>query len=165
MARLFVWLGLAAVAVGCGDGGDAGASAGPEASLLGGSGLVSCASLPADSLSATVGVEGGVLQVGPHALSIPSGALAGPVPITAVVRSEPVNRVEFQPTGLEFRAPVTLSLDYANCGELAGLIPKRIVWVDDASLDVLGLIASLDDLLARRVTAQLTHFSSYAIAW
>ena len=47
---------------------------------------------------------------------------------------------------------------------LASLVPKRVVYTDGA-LTILELVPSIDDLLARAVTARLKHFSDYAIAW
>jgi len=143
---------------------------GASAGLPGGppvGGLLSCSALPRDSATVVVGSEGGILQVGPHVLSVPAGALDGPVAITAVLVPEPVNRVRFAPAGLAFREAASLTMSYANCGVLATLWPKQIAYVedDDGGLAILELIASTDDLLARRVTGGITHFSSYAIAW
>jgi hypothetical protein len=166
MARLLCWFAVAVAVAGCADRGYPGdGPSGPDANLLGGGGLVSCTPLDADEAAAIIGPEGGAIQVGPHVLAVPAGALAAPVTITARLRTEPVNRVEFQPAGLTFQAAATLSMDYANCGGMALLVLKRIAYVDDASLDILGLPVSLDDLLQHRVSARLTHFSSYAIAW
>ena len=44
------------------------------------------------------------------------------------------------------------------------LLPKRIAYTTDA-LSILELLASLDNPLARRVSADLDHFSTYAVAW
>jgi len=129
-----------------------------------GGGLVRCAPLPADSVSQEIGPLGGVLEIGSDRLSIPPGALDAPVEITAIAPSDTVNRVRFEPQGLTFRAPVSLTMGYANCGALASLVPKRVAYTDGA-LTILELVPSIDDLLARAVTARLKHFSDYAIAW
>ena len=126
--------------------------------------LLRCSPLPAASASATIGPDGGVLDVGPHQLTIPAGALQEPVTITAVAPSSSVIRVDFEPQGLTFQGTVSLSLSYAHCTGLALLVPKQVAYTD-GGLNILELLPSLDDLFAQRVTGQVSHFSDYAIAW
>ena len=126
--------------------------------------LLQCTALPADSVTQTIGPEGGVIQVGGHALAIPPGALSEPVAITAIAPSDTVNRVHFEPQGLTFAQPASLTMSYANCDVLGSLLPKQIAYTTDA-LAILELLPSLDDLWGRTVTAHLGHFSDYAIAW
>ena len=83
-------------------------------------GLVKCSPLPYDSVSKTIGPQGDTLQVGPHTLRVPAGALSAPVTITAVAPSDSVNRVDFQPEGLTFAQPASLVMSYANCDISAG---------------------------------------------
>src|SRR5213592_3228069 len=66
-------------------------------------GLLWCSVLLYDSVTATIGPAGGTLQVGPHALSVPSGALDAPVTITAVAPADTANHVRLRPEGLTFR--------------------------------------------------------------
>ena len=127
-------------------------------------GLLQCTPLPSDSVTQTIGPEGGTLQVGPHTLSVPPGALAAPVSITAVAPSDTVNRVQFQPEGLTFSQPAALTMSYANCRPLALGFPKQIAYTTDA-LEILQYILSVDDGSARAVTGRVDHFSDYAVAW
>lgn len=127
-------------------------------------GLLTCDPLSYDSTTQLVGPQGGVILVGPHRLTIPAGALSDTVSITAVVRSEDVNEVRFQPEGLQFAQPAQLSMSYANCGLVPSLLPKRIAHTSDL-LDILEYVTSVDNVLARRVTGSLEHFSGYAVAW
>lgn len=140
----------------------------PNAGLFGDidglTGLLSCTPLPADSASETIGPAGGVLYVGPHRLFVPAGALAAPVTITAVVPSDTVNQIRFQPEGLTFEQPAYLTLSYANCNLLGQLVPKRIAYTTDA-LDILEYLLSFDNFWTRKVTGRLEHFSTYAVAW
>ncbi len=133
-------------------------------SLLEGGGLLTCSPLAYDSVTATIGPDGGTIRVGPHALAIPPGALALPTTITAVVPSDSVNVVQFQPEGLQFSRDVALTMSYANCNLLGSLAPKYIVHTTDA-LQILEYLPSVDDLFTGTVTGQLQHFSDYAIAW
>jgi hypothetical protein len=127
-------------------------------------GLLTCRPMAAARASATIGSAGGTIVVGPHRLVIPAGALRRPVTITAYAPSDDVNRVEFQPHGLTFAVPAHLSMSYANCDLLGSLLPKRIAYID-GDLDILYYLLSVDDLLRRRVSTRLDHFSEYAIAW
>jgi hypothetical protein len=131
-----------------------------------GSGLLACDPLPYASASATIGAQGGTLIVGPHRLTVPAGAFAGPVVISAEAPVGTVNSVQLQPEGLQFAAgkPAKLTLSYANCPLLGSLLPKRIAYTTNL-LDILSYVPSLDDLLGRKVTGTLEHFSRYAVAW
>ena len=132
--------------------------------LLPDSGLLTCSPLAYDSVTQTVGPDGGTIYVGPHSLVIPAGALAVPTTITAVVRSDTVNVVRFQPQGLQFDRAASLTMSYANCSLLGSLATKEIAHTTD-ELEILSYLPSVDDLAARLITGQLQHFSDYAIAW
>ena len=139
----------------------------PQADLFGESlpvGLLTCTPLPYDSVTQTIGPDGGTLAVGAHTLTVPPGALDSAVSITAVAPSDTVNHVRFQPEGLTFQQPASLTLSYANCNLWGSLAPKRIAYTTDALL-ILEYLPSLDDLLAQTVTGRLEHFSEYAVAW
>lgn len=131
-----------------------------------GGGLLACDSLPYASTTQTVGSEGGTIVVGPHRLTVPAGALSAPVAITAEAPVGTVNSVRLTPEGLQFAPgkPARLTLSYANCPLLGQLLPKRIAYTTDL-LQILSYVLSVDDLLARRVTGYLEHFSRYAVAW
>lgn len=131
-----------------------------------GSGLLACNPLPYAADSATIGPAGGTLTVGPHTLTVPAGALATPVLITADAPVGTVNSVRFGPEGLQFAAGqhATLTLSYANCPLLGSLLPKRIAYTTDL-LSILSYVISVDDLVHRRVSGSLEHFSRYAVAW
>lgn len=127
-------------------------------------GLLSCTPLPYDSVTQTIGIEGGTIKVGPHKLFVPAGALAEPVTITAVAPSDTVNRVRFEPEGLQFQDVVFLRMDYANCNLLGWLLPKRIAYTT-GDLTILEYLLSLDNQSSQKITAELYHFSDYAISW
>jgi hypothetical protein len=169
---------LALSIVGCtsDEGGPLGPSAPEQSQLLSsgdgllgtdiGSGLLACKPLPYAITTQTVGSQGGTIVVGPHRLTVPAGALASPVAITAEAPVGPVNSVRLLPEGLHFTPgkPARLTLSYANCPLLGQLLPKRIAYTTDL-LKILSYVPSVDDLLAKRVTGSLQHFSRYAVAW
>lgn len=160
------YLAFALAVVSCGDP----SAPTPQADLGGLSllpppvGLLVCAPLPADSVTQTIGPEGGTLGVGVHRLTVPAGALDSAVSITAVAPSDTVNRVRFQPEGLAFQQPASLTMSYANCDLLGSTLPKRVAYTTDL-LAILEYLPSIDDFSSQVVTGQLGHFSDYAIAW
>ena len=141
----------------------------PEASLIGSllkpTGLLKCSSLPYAQSTATIGPSGGSISAGPHTLVIPPGALLSP---TAITMTAPtglgVNAVKFQPVGLRFVTPAALTMSYSNCSLLGLLLPKEIAYTDD-NLNILSYLLSLDNLLSKRVTGKVNHFSAYVVAW
>jgi hypothetical protein len=159
-----------------GEDGPAGPSSATPSALIGsgggllgtnvGSGLLACDPLPYATTTQTVGAAGGTLAVGPHRLTIPAGALPAPVVITAEAPVGTANSVRLLPEGLKFAAgkPARLTLSYANCPLLGQLLPKRIAYTTDL-LAILSYVLSVDDMLAKRVTGSLEHFSRYAVAW
>ena len=161
--------GAVALAAGCEDAAPLGpASRGPamQSGLTGWLGptisLLACSPEPYDSVTVSIGPAGGTVAVGLDTLVVPAGALPTTTAITGVTPPENVDLVRFQPQGLQFRQPASLTMSYANCNLLGLLLPKQIAYVSD-SLQILDLLPSLD--LRGSVTARLQHFSGYAVAW
>lgn len=127
-------------------------------------GLIQCTPLPYDSVTQTIGPEGGSLVVGPHTLWIPEGALDTAVTITAVAPSDTLRQVRFQPEGLVFQQSAWLTLSYRGCNLLGSLAPKRIAYTTDA-FEILEYLLSFDSLWSQKVTGRVQHFSTYAVAW
>lgn len=127
-------------------------------------GLLTCDPLPEATASETIGPAGGILEVGPHRLFVPAGALDHAVTITAVAPSDTVNTVRFEPHGLHFERSAYLQMSYANCDLLYRWLPKRIAYTTDL-LDILSFLSSWDNPLRQRVTGRLDHFSQYAVSW
>jgi hypothetical protein len=125
--------------------------------------LLWCRPLPSDSVTRTIGPEGGDIWVGPHRLHIPSGALRGPVRITAVTPSDTVNRIRFLPAGLLFGRPASLWMSYVNCRHRGAAGPKIAFTTDE--LQILDYLPSKDYPESRKVHGVLRHFSNYAVAW
>lgn len=124
-------------------------------------GLTKCDPMPTGQATATIGSQGGVIEVGPHTLAIPPGALHDRVTITAVAPADTVDRIQFQPEGLVFRKPAVLTMSYANC-DVRGSMDVQIAYTDD-TLVILEYLPSLNR--GRTVIGLLEHFSNYAVAW
>jgi hypothetical protein len=126
--------------------------------------LLPCLPGPADYAEKVIGPMGGVLQVGAHTLAVPPGALSRPVTIRAVAESDGLNHVEFEPEGLVFNTPATLTMSYANCSAPPAAVTTRIAYTDSA-LTVIYHLPSNDNPWSKQVSGQLNHFSEYAVAW
>ena len=126
--------------------------------------LVTCTPLPYDSVTQTVGPEGGTINVGAYSLLIPDSALDSAVTITAVAPSDTINAVRFQPQGLHFNQKASLTMSYANCGIVGWVLPQHVAYVDD-SLNIIDFLPSVPDVLSQTVTGSIRHFSEYALAW
>ena len=126
-------------------------------------GLVGCLPLDPVKGSKQIGSAGGTIRVGEYSLVVPSGALAKNYHITMEQVKDSVNSVRFGPEGLKFSKPARLTMSYDNC-ILKNNKPRRIVYVNEA-LKVLETPVSRDDQKREEVTADIDHFSRYAVAW
>jgi hypothetical protein len=126
--------------------------------------LLSCAALPADSTTQTIGPAGGVVEVGPHRLVVPTEALSEDVAITVIMPADTVARVRLLPEGLSFARRPSLEMSYAHCSGAWIPVPRRIVYLD-RDLELLEVLESMTDIVDRRVSTRLDHFSDYAVAW
>jgi hypothetical protein len=126
--------------------------------------LLACPPQTEVRVQKNIGPQGGTIQIGPHTLVVPPEALSTTVTIAAVAPSDHVVSVRFAPEGLRFARPARLTLSYAHCPVLPRLLPKRIAYTNEL-LAILELLVSLDDLVRQRVSADLDHFSRYAVAW
>jgi hypothetical protein len=147
-----------------GDDRDSDSDGGLLGGLLSNLSLFSCDSPDFGSVSKAIGPAGGVIQVGPHSLTIPRGALSKTVTITATARAGKHVKVDFAPHGLRFSSRATLKLSYAHCNRRP--LVAKVVYVDDDGglLQILELLPALLDLSGDRVTTRIRHFSGYAIA-
>ena len=152
----------------------------PELSLVGGAiggaqtvlknttglilGLVSCRPLTPEDGSQWIGPKGGTLKVGEYTLVVPAGALDRQVKITMQQVRDTVNSVRFGPEGLKFARSARLTMYYYNCRQLPGGREHKIAYVDE-SLRVLESPKSRDDEKRSEVSADIDHFSRYAVAW
>jgi hypothetical protein len=115
------------------------------------------------STTRIVGRSGGTINVGPHRLVVPAGALTRETRITATAPRGSYAEVEFQPHGLKFRTPVTLTMSYAECGLLNSSKPPVIVYADD-DRTILEVLKTSIDRSRETITGKTDHFSSYMVA-
>jgi hypothetical protein len=110
--------------------------------------------------STTVGLLGGTLHFGPHTLMIPPAAVLRPTKIKATSYAGDTLAVTFQPQGLQFLLPATLSLDYSHCA-VQPQSPLQIDFINDLLTEILSIIPSLDQGRGQ-VRGFVSHFSVYA---
>lgn len=123
--------------------------------------FVPCAPLPFDANAQVVGPAGGSFVFGPHRLDVPAGALPQLTSIGVMVTSALKSEVVLIPHGLQFKAPVRLTLAYGHCDQA---VAHRIAYIDDDD-KILEWPTSQDVASVKMVDASLTHFSKYAIAY
>jgi hypothetical protein len=111
--------------------------------------------------SEQIGVRGGRVGVGGVVLTVPAGALTRTTTITAHTLPTTSASVQFLPEGLHFAVPATLRMDYVRCA--TPLVGVKVVYVQKGS--VTEVEPSLNHPLFKFVTAQIGHFSSYAVAY
>lgn len=108
-----------------------------------------------------IGRRGGKLDVGEVTLTVPAGALRRTVAITAHVLPTTSASVQFLPEGLHFAIPATLTMQYTKCD--TPLLGVMVVYVQKDSVTEVELSNNHPRL--KFVTAQIGHFSSYAVAY
>ncbi len=110
-----------------------------------------------------IGPAGGTLHIGPHTLTFPAGALDSNVTIIGVAPSDSVRSVKLYPQGLQFD-DAWLTLNYNGCQQRPGQRVHRVAYIDDA-LNILYFVESYDQPGSSKVTAEISHFSRYAVGW
>ena len=111
-----------------------------------------------DSTSVSLGVDGGLVQIGELALRVPAGALDAPttIRITATSTRTPTGFtsytpvLRFEPAGLRFRTPATIEIPFAGDSRLA-----TVFWTDEAGAFT-ALPTEVEGAVAR---ASVEHFS------
>ncbi|MHB0948835.1 MAG: hypothetical protein ACYC3Q_12875 [Gemmatimonadaceae bacterium] len=125
--------------------------------------LVACSRRPESTDTRVIGPDGGTLRFGGNSLDVPEGALDDTVRITArVVPNVDYLLVEFEPSGLRFDRPATLSLSVAGCAIPRGTTPDVVYVGHDGR--ILDRIDAVFSRWWQRVSAPIQHFSGYSIA-
>jgi hypothetical protein len=128
------------------------------------SALLRCDPLQFAGDAKIVGPDGGDINVGPHTLRVPRGALPWNAVITVEAPTGLEVGIELSPKGVGFAEKLVLEIDYDHCTVSDTLPPLRGVWVSDSGA-VLEFPPSLDDRQNRRLSVELDHFSKYAVAY
>jgi hypothetical protein len=124
---------------------------------------VATCNIPMDmNFSGTFGPLGGKLDLGPgNSLQILPGALQQVTTITAHIPMGTQAKVQFSPEGLHFAVPAVLTASYSSC--VTPLLGVSIAYLKADT--VVEVEPSVSDPIKKNVTAFLSHFSSYAVAY
>jgi len=125
--------------------------------------LLQCEPLPYAADAEIIGPKGGTLQIGPHRIEIPAGALTRDELITGESESSLLVGVKFGPHGLRFLHSASLYLSYQHC-VIPPSLRMQVVYVGD-DYSVLETPRSADDRGNDQVQGWVDHFSSYMIAY
>ena len=109
-----------------------------------------------------IGPKGGTLHVGPHTFEVPAGALDAEVEIRMKAPTRSVREVEFEPHGLRFRTPVTMTINYKGCVVPEGTEPG-VVYAENG-WNVLERMPVFVDAAKQEATALTDHFSGYLMS-
>jgi hypothetical protein len=114
------------------------------------------------NFSGNFGPRGGKLDLGDgNSLQILPGALRQETTITAHIPKGTQAKVQFAPEGLQFAVPTILTASYSSC-----VTPSTGVSIAYLRADtVVEVEPSTNDPVKQKVTAYLSHFSSYAVAY
>jgi hypothetical protein len=128
------------------------------------SALLRCDPLQFTGSASIVGPDGGDIDVGPHTLRVPPGALPWDAVITVEAPTGLEVGIELSPKGVGFREKLVLEIDYKHCTVSDTLPPLRGVWVSDSGT-VMEFPPTVDDRQNGRLSVELDHFSKYAVAY
>jgi hypothetical protein len=107
--------------------------------------------------SARIGPSGGVLDVGPHRLIIPAGALTHDVDVRGEVPAGNTMQIQFYPEGLQFKKPAGLILDASSCNG----VPDVLYMNEQGGSN--EIIEAIFSEWWHAIAAPIDHFSLYVL--
>ena len=131
--------------------------------------LVRCSAPSAPTTTVgEIDIWGGELNTGDAQLEVPFAAVWYDTPVQVVVPTSEYIEVELHAVGhdhFEFERPVTVTLDFSRCAaDALPLDRMRVVYIDATSRQILEDMGGTVDPVARTITFETGHFSSYAVA-
>jgi hypothetical protein len=111
---------------------------------------------------ADIGEDGGTISVCGYSLVVPAHSLHNKTQIQLVPVAGQPGVVQFYPEGLQFAPSAKPTLTLSTDGVPAGASPY-IVYTDDNG--VVREVEATTGRTAHSVSAQIGHFSRYAVAW
>jgi hypothetical protein len=116
-----------------------------------------------------VGFWGGEIEGEETTIKVPLAAVDENTGIAVNMPASPYFEVELNANGGEhytFDRPITISVDYSRCADSAirSHAALRVVYVDDETMLPIEDMGGVVDSVARTITFQTGHFSSYVIA-
>ena len=176
--RLLSLLLVAAAVAGCGEGiTEPARSPVAQRRLLRGAELAAVQMLQCPSANADAGLDalgvvnwwGGSVDGDVARVQVPIAAVDETTGITVAQPASSLMEVEFHANGeehFEFDRPITVSIDYSRCPAtaIASHAALRVIYIDALTKEPLEDMGGVVDSVARTITFQTGHFSSYAVA-
>jgi hypothetical protein len=125
----------------------------------GNGGLQGCTPRDPQYGTATIGPNGGELDVGPNRVIIPPGALTTTVVVSGTSPADADPTIILEPTGLQFKKPAGLILDASNCLD----VPDAI-YVNEIGV-LSDPIPAIYSTWWHTVAVPINHFSGYLVAF
>jgi hypothetical protein len=132
--------------------------------------LVSCptASTELDALG-VVSFWGGEIEGNATSVYVPVAAVDETTGIAVNVPASEYLEVQFNANGGEhytFDRPITVTIDYSRCADssIRSHAALRVVYVDDVTKQPIEDMGGVVDSVARTITFQTGHFSSYVVS-
>jgi hypothetical protein len=136
-----------------------GSVGGPHIITNGLGGLQGCTPRDPQYGTATIGPNGGELDVGPNRLIIPAGALTETVVISGTSPADGTPTIYFEPHGLQFKKSAGLIVDASNCTDV-----PAVVYINEIGV-VSDPIPAIYSTWWHTVAAPIDHFSGYEVAF
>lgn len=133
-----------------------------------GASLVHCPSTVARSVSKTVGLFGGSLELDGTRVTIPFGAVLLPTTITLALPASQHMEVDLTANLLDhisFPVAVTVSIDYSRCSpDAVDDAPLHVWYISDLTSALLENLGGTDNKANNTITFTTIHFSGFSIA-
>lgn len=131
--------------------------------------LMSCSARDAKTFSVTIDQRGARYAKHGIEVVVPPGALAGPQRFVITIPRSRYVEADIHAVGHDrftFARPVTVTFDYARCGNVQGDAPALDVWyIDNGTKALLEPMPTRDDRQRRTITFQTTHLSGYGVVY
>lgn len=133
-----------------------------------GTALIDCPTPTTQSVTARIGIAGGVLAIGNTTVVIPLGAVLFPEDFTLTVPASSYAEIRVRAGSAEhylFQTPIAMTIDYSRCATPALDQQALTVWnIDPDSKALLAPMTSVDDKLTHTIVFTTIHLSGYAVA-
>lgn len=165
-------LALAAVVTiaSCSDAGRAERITAPETPDLAtstGPTLLECPTDQTKSVTGTIDLLGGTLELDGHKIVFPANAVLLPTEFTLTVPASNYMEIDVKAAGkdhFQFEKPVSMTISYTRCTR--SNIDKnnlKIFYIDSGTKAILEDMGGVDDKTAKTVTTSTDHFTGYSI--
>lgn len=140
-----------------------------ETLASGGESLLACREQAPRDFSFTLDARGGRVSRGGVVLDVPAGAIPGRQEFVLTLPRSPYLEIDLDAVGHEhytFAHPISVTMNYARCGNVALSAPALSVWnIDSSSKTLLERMSGSDDRKGKWISFYTDHLSGYAVAY